>query len=79
MKTVYVVYGSEDGVLGVYSTPRKAWLRAFGYCNEHCQPMEAYHDLKRVLAESEDFDNVKFIVTAFEKHTAEITKFFLNN
>lgn len=31
MKTVYVVRGSEDGVIGVFSTPKKAWARLKEY------------------------------------------------
>ncbi len=33
MKKVYVVKGSDDGNLGVYSNMNKAWVRANAYCS----------------------------------------------
>ena len=31
MKKVYVLIGSEDGVIGVFTTAKKAWIKANKY------------------------------------------------
>ena len=34
MKKVYLVHGSEDGTLGIYSNVKNAYARAVGYRDE---------------------------------------------
>jgi len=36
MKTVYQVTGSEDGVIGIFSSWKKATARAYQYVGETC-------------------------------------------
>lgn len=39
-KQVFVVYGSEDGILGVYTTLKRAWNRSVSYIQQ-CDDMKS--------------------------------------
>jgi len=40
MRNAYVVYGSEDGVIGVYSNKKAAILHAEDYAGDGCEVEE---------------------------------------
>tara|TARA_R110002020_G_scaffold9539_3_gene37463 strand:- start:411 stop:635 length:225 start_codon:yes stop_codon:yes gene_type:complete len=56
MKNVYVCYGSEDGVLGVYSNKKLAYAKAKEYVQE---PNLSY---SQVCKEMQDYDRIEVSV-----------------
>jgi len=51
MKTVYVVTGSEDGIQGVYTNKKLAWLSACNYVKTE-SPVSHYDESEKVTYSS---------------------------
>lgn len=73
-KKVYVVNGSEDGNLGVYSNKKLAYACAATYTEMNGGPVETYAQVCKVLR---DWDSVK-VESKSEYGSARITEFVLN-
>jgi hypothetical protein len=74
MKKVYLVHGSEDGPLGIYSNVKNAYARAVGYgeCSDD-RKVESYAKVCKSLKKSGHAD----VVTS-EYAESRIEMFYLN-
>lgn len=77
MKTLYVVRGSEDGVVGVYSTAKAAFARAVAYLMNGTGG-EVIGDLKEAKLELARIDYYRLGWTLSSRTEAVIEAFTLN-
>lgn len=79
MKTVYTVRGSSDGILGVYTTPKRAWAVAMGYGQG--TKKQTYAEFRKFCRDNAQFTNAIFNIEEVEGdyNSVEITLFALNN
>ena len=74
MKKVYLVHGSEDGTLGIYSNVKNAYARAVGYRDEgDDSKVESY---AKVCKRLRLFDNADVVDSNYA--TSQIEMFYLN-
>jgi hypothetical protein len=75
-KKVFIVRGSEDGNLGVYSNVKRAWARCERYLTQNGEQVEgSYAAARRAIADHGWYDAH---VKGNQRVTCEIGRFFLN-
>jgi len=74
MRKVYLVHGSEDGTLGIYSNVKNAYARAVGYgeCSDG-RKVESYAKVCKRLRQS----HYAYVVDS-NYATSQIEMFYLN-
>ncbi len=74
MKKVYLVHGSEDGTLGIYSNVKNAYARAVGYRDEgDDSKVESYANVCKRLR----LGHYAYVVES-NYATSQIEMFYLN-
>ena len=76
MKKVYLVHGSEDGTLGIYSNIKLAYAEAANYVNSGDEATVKSYDSTCKDIKASGYSEV---VTYGQTYSCTITQFYLNN